>query len=89
MGSKKKKKKKKKFWAHLRNHIFLVFWGFQNMRKIVYPHYPLPNFFADQINLEYFMRFFPSTTQVFKEQIYLNYIINIFLDMITDNKGNQ
>ena len=31
------------------------------MRKMVYMHYPLPNFCADQINLEYFMRFFPST----------------------------
>ena len=50
------------------------------MRKMVYTHYPLSNFFADQINLEYFMRSFPSTlnlchlvqerpTQVFKKEI--------------------
>ena len=31
------------------------------MRKMVYTYYPSPNFFADHINLEYFMQFFPST----------------------------
>ena len=50
----KKVLKKKLFWG---TPLFLVFWGFQNTRIMVNTHYPLPNFFADQINLEYFMRF--------------------------------
>ena len=31
------------------------------MRKMVNTHYPLPNFFIDQINIQYFMQFFPFT----------------------------
>ena len=47
----KKEKKKNFFGAHLPHKIFLVLWGFQNMRKFVNKHYPLPIFFADQINI--------------------------------------
>ena len=59
------KKKKKKNLGHTYHTTFFVLWGFQNMRKMVNSHYPLPNFFANQIHLEYFMRFFPSNLNLY------------------------
>ena len=35
------------------------------MRKMVNTHYPLPNFFSNQINIEYLMRFFPLTLNLY------------------------
>ena len=46
-----KKKKKKKLGPNYHTTFFLVLWGFQNVIKLVNTHYPLPNFFADQINI--------------------------------------
>ena len=49
---------KKNFGAHLPYHILSVLGGFQNMRKMANTHYPLPKFFANQMNISYSMRFF-------------------------------
>ena len=48
---KKVLKKINSFWGTPTTQNFLVLWGFQNIRKLVNKHYPLPIFFADQINI--------------------------------------